>query len=110
MKQDNRIVVDLNKVQWGRFYYENQHGDKRNLKPKEPTVYGGLFNPLGFCISTNGLRTMIELAIEKNILDIWTPVVVFKLTAHETLKYKGDKAVSLYKSWCEKVFNKKRKK
>lgn len=107
MKQNNRIILDLNKAQWARFYYENQHGDKRNLKPTSPTVYNTYIDinntPVG-----QPTKTMIVYAKEQKLLDVWTPCVVFKLTAHECLKYKGDKAVSLYEAWKEKIFNRKK--
>jgi hypothetical protein len=49
---------------------------------------------------------MLEYAIKEKLLDVWTPVCRFKLTAHECLDYTGEKAVTLYKAWCERIFNK----
>jgi hypothetical protein len=111
MKEDNRIVVDLSKCQWARFYYQNQHGDKRNAKPAGPTVFNDAvdvyWNFPGD--APHESRTMLEVAKERNLLDIWTPCVVLKLTANETLKYRGEKAVSIYNAWCERIFNKGKK-
>jgi len=106
MKEDNRIVVDLSKCQWAIFYYQNQHGDKRNVKPGGPTVYNDAVD--GYYTFT-GDRKMVEVAKERSLLDIWTPCVVLKLTANETLKYKGEKAVSIYNAWSERIFNKGKK-
>ena len=52
---------------------------------------------------------MLEHAKKYNLLDIWTPVVRLKLTAHECLEYTGEKALSIYKAWCEKIFKKEKK-
>ena len=106
MKRNNRIVVDINKCQWALLYYENQHGDRLEHKPKFPTVFCQAVPEGPHCTSK---LTMLEHAKKYNLLDIWTPVVRLKLTAHECLEYTGEKALSIYKAWCEKIFKKEKK-
>lgn len=105
MRHDNRIILDLSKVQWARFGYRNQHGDFRDKKPTEPTVFNQSFTQHEMCWQQG--QTMLAYATAKKILDVWQPEVKFKLTAHECLVYTGEKAISLYAAWREKIFNKK---
>jgi hypothetical protein len=53
---------------------------------------------------------MLEEASRKRLLDTWIPCVTFQVTANHRLTYTGDKAMSLWKAWNERVFNKKGKK
>ena len=110
MKQDNKIIVDINKVQWARLYYRNQHGDYRNCRPDYATVFNQAFLPEAYIhhvgVKPNDIKTMIEHAQEHKLLDVWTLVLRLKLTANEYLEYTGNKAESIYKAWCEKIFKK----
>jgi len=106
--KDNRIVIDLSKVQWARFGWRNQHGDFRHIKPNVPTVYNQAFNPIERAFMCPNNMTMLDYAMHNHLLDIWTQEVKFKVTANTTLTYTGDKAVSLYKAFCERQFNKRK--
>lgn len=111
LRRDNRIIVDLNKCQFARFYYRNQHGHTRNTLP-DGTTYGGrtvrpdemaLFHP------DYPSEFLVHRLQRRGIPpDVWVPEVLFKLSANHCLIYTGDKAVSLWKAWGEKVFNKKK--
>lgn len=113
LRRDNRIVVDLGKCQFARFYYRNQHGCIANKKAPWPT-YGGkivdeheqaLFHP-----DFPG-ETMLERLKRRGVLpDIWVPEALFKVSAYCCLIYTGEKASSLYKAWCERIFNSTTKK
>ena len=111
-KRDNRIVLDLNKVQWGRFYYRNQHGQTRNTLP-EPytiTIHGDVINedePVHFHPEYPD-ETALDRAKRLGILDWWTPEVYFKVAANAAVIYTGDKAVSMNKAWREKIFGDKK--
>jgi len=105
MISNNRIVCDLNKVQWARFFYRNQYGNIVNVKPTKPTVRALEFDPDEMHI--NGIETLISNAKRFNLLDHWTPEVKFQLTANHSLTYTGKKAVSLWKEWNRRMFNKK---
>jgi len=103
VKRDNKIVVDLNKVQHAKFGYRNQYGqfsDKKKI-----SVRGDQFDPNVYHVS--GI-SMIIFASESGLIDMWRPVVILKLTANESLEYSGDRAVSIYKEWCSRVFKKKK--
>jgi hypothetical protein len=53
---------------------------------------------------------MLARAVRYRILDVWIPYTTFQVSANHRLTYTGDKAISLWKAWCEKQFNKKKKK
>ncbi len=100
-KQDNRIVVDLCKVQWARFYYRNQYGNKRDTLP--------ILTELEFSIRNATFNRIEEpelyaQAMRKVAIDIWEPRVYLKLTANAALIYCGDKALSIWKKWQEMQF------
>jgi len=105
MRQDNRIVCDLNKVQWARFYYKNQYSDKVNVKPTKPTVNACEFDPDEMHIT--GTQSLMAYAHANQLLDVWTPHVYLKVTANESLLYSGDKALSIWKEWNRRIFKKK---
>ena len=107
--KDNCIVVDLSKVQWAKFGYRNQHGDFRPVSPVGPTVFNQSFcESERVFMSGNDPLSMIDYAMHNNLLDRWIQEVKFKVTANVTLTYTGEKAVSLYKAFCERQFNKKK--
>lgn len=110
LRRDNRIVVDLNKCQFARFYYRNQHGQTSNTKPLDPTYEGrcsldledneALFHP------DYPSETLLQRFKRRGVRpDVWTPEVLFKLSANHCLIYTGKKAVSLWAAWREKIFN-----
>ena len=108
MKKDNKIIVDLNKVQHARLYYENQFGDKVE-KALEHSSRGVQYNPMALAFNLTSdmiLETLEHRAVRLKIKDIWTPVCRLKLTANECLEYTGDKAISIYKEWCKRIFKK----
>lgn len=109
---NNRIVVDLKKVAYARFFYRNQWGDIRSLRSLVKTVYNK-----AICVSEYAYplderfpcETVLERAKRMDILDIWKPVLHLRLSAADVLEFSGDKATSLWKTWNEMQFNKKKK-
>jgi hypothetical protein len=101
----NRIVVDLNKCQYARMYYRNQHGDTTNTIPEKPTVHGCLFDPDALVLGSK--VSMIQFAHDHKLLDVWVPELKLQVQANHRLIYTGDKAVSIYKEWCRRIFKKK---
>ena len=101
--RNNRIIVDINKAQYAWFGYQNQHGNKSPTKPIFPTVHGQIFNPDAPAFMS-GNKTMIEVATSKGILDVWIPYCTLQLTANHRLTYTGDKALTIWKAWNEKIF------
>lgn len=111
-RQNNRIVCDLNKVQWAEFSYVNQHGHKTFFKPVRYSVYGMAYydNELAFYHADYLGETVIQRAIRLGILDVWTPQIILKFSANETLVYTGEKAISINKIWCSKIYGKSNRK
>ena len=103
--KDNRIVVDLSKVQWARFGYRNQHGNWRDVLPLSPTAYNQPFKQNDRVFGEEE-SSMIDYAIANKLLDIWIPELRLKVTANTWLTYTGDKAISLWKAFRAKQFNK----
>ncbi len=109
--KNNRIVVDLNKCQYAWFSWTTANGTyKRWLKPNGPTVHGQEFDCNAPIFGSTDFKTMLQAAIELKILDTWIPCITLQVSANHRLTYTGDKAISLWKAWCEKQFNKKKKK
>jgi len=106
MITNNKIVVDLSKVQWARFGYRNQDGDWRDKLPDNPTVHNQFFTKSEIVFGHEAM-TMLDYAMENHLLDIWTAELKLKLTANCCLTYTGDKAKSLWKAYCERQFSKK---
>lgn len=102
----NRIVVDLNKVQFGKFYYRNQHGQTSELKPKF-SVHGCTHNPTDYAYIPGEKVTLKEHADKLGITDVWTPECKFQFSANHSVVYKGDKAKSMWKEWSRRIFNNK---
>jgi hypothetical protein len=101
---NNHIVCDINKVQWASLVYKNQFGDCRQKKPKTVTVHNTPVTEAEIEFSTG--RNLIEVAKEKGIIDVWTPVLRLQFSANHSLVYLGEKALSLWKAWQSKIFGK----
>ena len=102
---NNSIVVDLNKVQFASFYYKNQYNNVSRLKPKRLTVHGVTIDKEAIHITEK--ISMVEYAMKYRLLDVWTPTLRLQLSANHSLKYTGDKAISLNKEWNRRIFKKK---
>lgn len=111
-KRDNKIILDLNKCQWARFYYTNDHGDKRNEPVPEEyfTVHGQIYHltDKAYPHHLYPEETMFERAKRFGWLDIWTPEIYFKVTANAGVIFFGDKALAMRDAWNAKIFGKKK--
>ena len=105
METSNKTVLDIKKCQQATFGYINNKGNFRHTKPKFPTVNGQEFIGHEICFGTT--MTMLEYAKEHKMIDVWTPIIYFQLTANHCITYTGAKALALNKAWREKIFNKK---
>jgi len=101
---NNQFVCDLNKCQWASIHYRNQWGDIRQKKPKAITVHNSPVTEAE--IPWPSGRPLLEVAREKNIIDVWTPVLRLQFSANHRLSYCGEKALSLWKTWQSKIFSK----
>lgn len=114
MRSNNRIVVDLNKCQYAKFGYRNQHGMWCAIAPGF-TVNGVRFHlcdmvPYFSRIENAWLTaSAFEVAIARGLVDIWTPELTLQLQANHSLIYIGEKAKSIWAEWCRRQFNKKNK-
>ena len=103
---DNRIVVDLNKVQYARFRYRTRCGRYSiDLLPTEPTYLGKTISPEDIAYGTN--NTMLQVAKERGLCDVWIPFLTLTITANKHITYTGKKACSIWKEWCKRQFKNK---
>jgi hypothetical protein len=111
MRKDNKIVVDLNKVQWARFYYRNQYGQTKDRLPTYYSVRLAIVNDHERVLwhPDRPIESTFDAAKRLDILDIWQPEITLKLTANEYLIYTGAKAISINECWNAKVFGKGKK-
>ena len=84
----------------------NQRGNFRLKKP-DFSVHNVEYNPIE--IAHGVTKTMKEHSDELGLTDVWTPYLILQLSANHQLRYSGDKAVSVYKEWCGRIFNKSNK-
>lgn len=107
-RKNNKIVCDLNKVQWAEFKYVNQHGGVWYSKPSAITVRGIYYGPEELAVHHPDYpnETAIARAKRLGIVDVWTAKLTLKFSANETLIYTGDKAKDIYKAWCAKIYGK----
>jgi len=55
-------------------------------------------------------ETEWQRAERLGLLDVWTPVCSFQLTANHSVTYTGKKAIAMYAAWRAKVFSNNKKK
>lgn len=112
MKQNNKILVDLNKVSYAQLLYVADSFGVRHTRHKEPheyTVNGMEFDTLAIRSPLVSNETMIQYARRRNFLDYWYPELTLQLSNNHSLVYTGDKALDLWKVWQSKIFGKKKK-
>ena len=109
MITNNKILIDLNKVQWASLIYRNQEGITRSEKPKHPSAHGTTFDADAYAYPHHDYpkETMIERARRLDILDVWTPILIIQLSSNHSLRYSGKQALSLWKAWQGKIFGTK---
>lgn len=121
---NNRIVLDLSKVQHGSFWYVNQEGQVRRQLPiwSRKTITKGTESGEAITVHNQLVigwelaaphpdypgETLLERACRLDIIDIWKPVCTFQLTANHNVTYTGKKAIVMWKTWNERIFNKKK--
>lgn len=106
------LTFDITKVRWATFYYCNQEGVKRIFKP-DLTVNGIHFNPNEYSYPLDRNfpnETLLERARRLDLLDRWTPTIVFTFTKYDTISIKGKRAVKLKQVWDAYIFRKNKNK
>lgn len=108
---NNKIIVDLNKVQYASFGWRNQHGQWSSTK-RLHSALGRDYNPdepAFNAVSGLPAEMMEERAKRLKLKDIWTPEVKLQLQANHRLVYTGEKAQSIWREWNRRQFKKKGK-
>jgi hypothetical protein len=105
---ENNKIVDLKKVQWVELRFRNQLGQLVKQLPPTPTASCFALTDDLFCPAIPKLNwpreSLLARAMRKKIVDKWTPVLTLQLTANHSLTYTGEKALTLYKAWCAKIY------
>lgn len=110
-KQNNRIVVNLNKVTHARLRWRVTnvgYESYRDIYLESFTIYGQSYS-LNDTVY-NSERTVLTVARERGMLDKWERILELQLSNNHSLIYTGDKALSLWKAWCAKQFGKDKEK
>ena len=109
-KRNNRTILELSKVQHGILYYVNQEGLVSNYLFKTPSVRGRTVSDAEMAYPHPDYpgETTLARAKRLNVLDVWTPVCKFQLTANHNIEFTGDKALTMYDAWCARIFGKKK--
>lgn len=102
---DNERVVNLRAVQWAKLHYINQYNQEVNKPPKLPTHR--LRPMLRTDLVFGSTESMYDRAERLDMLDRWCPVLYMQLSANHTLKFTGDKALSLWAAWKAKQYGNK---
>jgi len=92
-------------VQWAKFYYVNQYGQQSHTELKYSTVRMCLVSrtDLAHHHPQYPGETEYERAKRLDLLDVWTPVAVFKVCANESVVYTGAKAIEMKGLWWNKL-------
>lgn len=108
-----KTTIDIKKAHYCSFGYVNQEGSIRNREPILPTVNGIIIivsNDYAYPLDHNFPKeTMFERAARLDIVDRWTPIIIFTFTKYDTITIKGDRAIELYEVWNAFIFSKQNK-
>jgi hypothetical protein len=105
---NNKTLLDFSKVQHASYFWINQHGQTRHDHPNFQTARGekitdelALFHPL-----FPG-ETMLQRANRLNLIDFWTPMAIFQLTANHRITYSGSVAQKIWRAYVARLMKKK---
>lgn len=105
---NTQLTIDLNSVSYCSFYYKNQWGNVRRIKPKKPTRLGQVI-PNEFALPLDPAfpsETLIERGRRLELVDIWTPVCRYQFRNNHSMKFTGDKAIAKHKQYQTHIYNK----
>lgn len=102
----NRRIVNLNKAQWVKFYYQQQDGIITNRLPAKHTIRGIVIEDDSYALPHHDYpcETALERAIRLDLLDIWEPVCIVQLVANQQLHYTEKKAHAIWAAWNRKIY------
>jgi hypothetical protein len=112
MKKHNKVVVNLNKVAHAELLWVTDNNGVRferhaPLRPYVFSINGTMYSEKEFVFGTTTL--LFDFAKTKGSIDIWYPELTLTFTKYHKLVYTGDKALSIWKEWCAKIFGGKGK-
>lgn len=106
-----KTTIDISKASFASFGYVNKEGCIKVQMPTCYTVHGVPISNDAWAyplMKDFPFESPRERARRLDILDTWTPIVIFHFNSRQTVTYKGDKAESLWRAWNAKVFGKKK--
>lgn len=111
MKRNNKVVVNLNKVAHAELLWVTDNNGVRFERRAQPsgwvfTINGTEYNEVEKLYGVNVL--LKDFATTKGSIDIWYPELTLVFTKYHSLVYTGDKALSIWKEWCAKIFGGKK--
>lgn len=101
-------TIDFNKIQWAEYWYENQFGESARTRLMSPSVHGVMLGePNAYALPHPDYphETVIERARRLGILDKWTAVCQFIITANRTLTFRGDDATKKWRAYNKHVYS-----
>ena len=107
MKDNNRIVVDLNKILHAELYYETFNCGvtyRRHTKPKWATFNGQDVIESDRLYKTG--ESALSYLTRRGMLDKWYPVLILQASNNHSLRYTGIKAMSIWKEYNRRIFKK----
>lgn len=100
-------VVDLKKVSYTQFWWEDGEGNKRNKQPKGPTLHGRDLNPDDRLFPQPGETQgplVVDVARERNALGVWCAKIKLQFSSTHALVFSGERAVKLKDAWNARIF------
>lgn len=105
------MTIDIKKARYASFGFVNQEGNISSHQHKMPTVNGSTFmeNDYAYPLDHNyPNETRIERARRLDILDRWTPIVIFIFTKYDRVEFRGERAKSLWQAYNAFMFSKQK--
>lgn len=103
-----QLTIDLNSVSHIQFFYRNQNGIQKAIKPTVPTVDGKhfSFDQYAFPYLTEYPKeTKLERARRLDILDVWKPVCVYQFRNNHSITFEGALALKRRDAYNKHIFN-----
>lgn len=112
---NNKVVIDLKKVQHGRQYWKDQWNNSRGYPPEKEALYiygmkQGNPDQAAFPVVENHSKeTLRQRAKRCNAESQWVVHVAFELAANHRVVFSGTKAALMWKAWNAYIFAKRDK-
>lgn len=89
-------VFHWSKVAYCKYWWRDRFDTiQRKNKPDYPTAYG---EPIP--------EDLMVKARERDLIDIWTPVVKVQLSNSHSLMFEGDRATKIWNEWKKRCYAK----